>query len=258
MQTTVHQADMSMYLQVPTPTTMMTIISNSTATEEEYNMCPTIHVNPLWNEHRIPHYDHHVLFRHVFGGLLYGFEVWQDDLITYLLSYGVLTVEATEDYKPYLHEKIKTYVDERNFFSRLGWEYWERNDMCNVESRYLDDRVQAFQLQYDLSTDTSFCHLVTQMLYKKFIFHHLQSNHGDDLKAINAMLNEHGDLSKDGINFRASVINNLPEVRVKNIGLDLFPEILDKFIIPVVRICSKLKKPQMVRRSRRKKEEASL
>lgn len=247
---------MSTYLQVPTPTTMMTLIPNPTDTVEEYDKCPTIHVDPLWKKHRIPHYDHHVVFRHVFGGLLYGFEVRQDDLIAFLLSYGVLTVEAMKDYQPLLHEKIKTYVDEKFFFSRLGWEYWERNDMCNVQSKYLDDDVKAFQLQYDLSTDKTFCFLVEQMLFKKFIFQHLQSKHGDDLKAINAMLNEDGDLSGDGIDFRASVINKLPEICVDGMDLDLFPERLDKFMIPIVRICSKLKKPQMVRRSKRLRKDA--
>ena len=260
MQTKVKQADMSTDSQASTKM-MIKIYLDRCITLQEYNyartvsMCSKIHFNPLWNLHRIPHFDHHVLFRHV-SSLFSGFKVPQDDFMRFLHSYNVLSVEAMKDYKPHLHEIIMTYVEEKYFLPQKKWDFWETNDMCNVQHTWLGDidHKALDPSEYDLSVDKVFDNFVQHMLYKKFIFQYLQSKHGNNIKKINNMLNENGNLSEDGINFRASVIKELPRIRVERAQFDKIPEQLNQYIIPIVRICSKLQKPETVRRSQRSRK----
>lgn len=260
MQTKVNQADMSTYSQDSTKE-MIDIYLNRCIVFEEYNhartvyMCPKIHFNPLWNLHRIPHFDHHVLFRHV-SSLFYGFKVPHHDFMRFLHSYNVLSVEAMKNYEPCLPKIIRTYVEEKYFLPQEKWDFWETNDMCNVQHKWLGDidHKALDPSEYDLSVDKVFDNFVQHMLYKKFIFQYLQSEHGNNIKKINDMLNEDGNLSEDGINFRASVINELPRIRVERAQFDMFPEKLNQYIIPIFRICSKLQKPETVRRSQRSRK----
>ena len=254
MQTTVNQADMPMFLRPLSPMFLLAL------SEEEFNKLDFNHSNGLRNavgmsvEDRFPI---HTVLRH-FVDMFYkdidklSWEAIEEFLASFYVfgHRGFLLGE----YRQIVQTAMQKYVSEKKYLTPEWYKMFLTQDMFGFQRKEAMIGPVVDSKQFCLGSEMFLGPMVERILFDNFILEHLRSIHGTNIKAINNMLDAYGNLTEDGLQFKNSVTENLPNKVVDRMDLKIYKHYLDQYIIPIIRIHQRFEVTQTVRRSERLEE----
>jgi len=228
--------------------------------KEEFNKCDFNHSNGLNNVGDMSQEDRfpiHTVLRHFVNLFFNDIDKLSWEAIEgFLASFYVFGHRGSllGEYRQIVQTAMPEYVSEKKYLVPMWYKMYLTHDMFGFQRKETTIGSVVETKEFCLESGMHLGPMVERILFDNFILQHLRSIHGTNIEAINNMLDSYGNLSEDGINFRASVIKELPRIRVERAQFDKIPEQLNQYIIPIVRICSKLQKPETVRRSQRSRK----
>ena len=155
------------------------------------------------------------------------------------------------EYRQIVQTALPEYVSEKKYLTPM----WYKRSLIHDMFRFQRDETRIGSVvdskEFCLESGMHLGPMVERILFDKFILEHLRSNHGINIEAINNMLDSYGNLTEDGVQFKNSVTENLPNTIVKRKDLENQPNYLDQYIIPILRIHQGFEVTRTVRRSER-------
>lgn len=165
------------------------------------------------------------------------------------------------EYRQIVQKAMPEYVSEKKYVVPKWYKMSLRHDMFRFQR--METRIGSVveTKEFCLESGMHLGPTVERILFDNFILEHLRSNHGTNIEAINNMLDSYGNLTEDGVQFKNSVTENLPNTIVERKDLEIQPNYLDQYIIPILRIHQGFEVTRTVRRSERlrkkKRDDAS-
>ena len=140
------------------------------------------------------------------------------------------------EYRKIVQTAMKKYVSEKKYLDPVWYKMNLTHDMFAFQRKETTIGPVVETKEFCLESGMHLGPMVERILFDNFILEHLRSNHGTNIEAINNMLDSYGNLTEDGLQFKNSVTENLPNMIVERKSLKIYKDYLDQYIIPIIRI----------------------